>query len=515
MAEQDTHSSKIGRRLSSMRSSSLSELVSSSVSGWEFLAESYPPLRAYWPNLRSVSGPQTAFLILNDEEVFYGGAAGGGKSDALLAAALEYVDVPGYAALILRRSFTDLSLPGAAMSRSKQWLGGKAVWNEREKTWTFPSGATLTFGYVEREDDVYRYQSAEFQYIGFDELTQFSEAQYTYLFSRLRRTIDIPVPPRMRGASNPGNVGHTWVKKRFVDPRPDAPPFIPSKVADNPGLVVDEYRRSLSHLGDVLREQLLDGNWGAFEGMAFSKFGEANIVKSFPLSSGHSRIEAMDYGLNGTAWALVPTDFDGNVVFYDTLGAHDLLPDEVCELVIARRKSGWGFENTVWADPSLFHRTYGRGRFGQPTTLDLEFQESGVPIVRANNDPRAGLIRLRDLIEPDEKHKFPEWHPRAGELGSPRLFVVSHNTELIDALAGAPLQPIDKADGGEKINPEWEGRDRLGHFTAMARYGVMSRPGASMPAGEQEPDDPRAALLWRHRQRVEKRRPFDRSRYAF
>ena len=66
---------------------------------------------------------QAEFLACQAKEVFYGGAAGGGKSDALLMAALAYVDVPGYAALLLRRTFADLSLPGALMDRAHQWLG--------------------------------------------------------------------------------------------------------------------------------------------------------------------------------------------------------------------------------------------------------------------------------------------------------------------------------------------------------------------------------------------------------
>src|SRR4051812_7334087 len=88
--------------------------------------------------------PQEAFLSLDCREAMYGGAAGGGKSDALLMAALQYVDVPGYSALILRRTFPDLALPGAIMDRSKEWLHGTdAHWNENERRWTFPSGATL------------------------------------------------------------------------------------------------------------------------------------------------------------------------------------------------------------------------------------------------------------------------------------------------------------------------------------------------------------------------------------
>jgi hypothetical protein len=114
--------------------------------------------------------PQATFLLLNCYEAMYGGAAAGGKSDALLMAALQYVDVPGYSAILFRRSYPDLALPEAIMSRSKEWLKQTdAHWNEQSKRWTFPSGATLSFGYLDIEDDKYRYASAEFQFIGFDE----------------------------------------------------------------------------------------------------------------------------------------------------------------------------------------------------------------------------------------------------------------------------------------------------------------------------------------------------------
>jgi hypothetical protein len=197
--------------------------------------------------------------------------------------------------------------------------------------------------------------------------------------------------------------------------------------------------------------------------------------------------------LNGVAWALVATDFDGNLVFVDSIYRADLLPDEVAELVIAKRKGGWGLANAVLADPSIWHRTGGRDKWGNPATVATEFSDAGVAMTPAENDPRAGLLRLRTLMEPDPEHRFPDWHPRAGEFGSPRVFIVERACpELVEQLRAAPLQPIDKPDGGEKIDPEWEGRH--GHACAMSRYACLSRPGASKPAEVWDEDPRRRAM---------------------
>ena len=199
----------------------------------------------------------------------YGGAAGGGKSDALLMAALQYVGVPGYSAIIFRRTYSDLSLPGAIMERAHEWLiehvqSGEIKWNDNKKTFTFPSGATLTFGYMEHEKHKYRYQGAEFQFVGFDELTQFPESQYRYLFSRLRRLEGARVPIRMRSATNPGGVGHEWVKQRFlIEGQEKGRVFVPASVEDNPYLDQEEYVQSLQELDPFTRRQLLTGDWDA------------------------------------------------------------------------------------------------------------------------------------------------------------------------------------------------------------------------------------------------------------
>jgi hypothetical protein len=250
---------------------------------------------------------QKLFLDLEDKkEVFYGGAAGGGKSSALLMDALKYVDVPGYSALLLRRTYADLSKQGALMDRAKEWLTGTgAIWNEQRKVWTFPSGARLAFGYLETENDKYQYQGAEYQYIGFDELSQFTKTQYTYLFSRLRRLKDSDVPIRMRSGSNPGGVGSKWVNERFI-PEGFTPDdaieervwikhdtdeetgdqieryFVPARLDDNPHLDQEEYELSLRELDPVTRAQLRRGDWQiTVRGDILFMWSEPHIVISW------------------------------------------------------------------------------------------------------------------------------------------------------------------------------------------------------------------------------------------
>ena len=225
----------------------------------------------HWPH-----PPQARFLGMHIGrgrrvfEALFGGSAGGGKSDALLMGAAQFVHVPGFAALILRRTFQDLSLPGAIMDRAISWWKPMGVaWNGERKTFTFPSGATITFGYMQHEFDHLQYQGSEVQYCGWDELTQFPrESQYRYVsLSRVRRKANVPVPPRALSASNPGGPGHGWVRDRFIgDPAAGilAPhPYLPSRISDNPSIDRETYIEGLRDLHPTVRAQLLDGDWRA------------------------------------------------------------------------------------------------------------------------------------------------------------------------------------------------------------------------------------------------------------
>jgi len=179
--------------------------------------------------------------------------------------ALQHVDIPGYAAILFRRTYQDLSLPGGLIPRADEWLRGTdAHWRGDEYVWVFPSGARLQFGYIQHPGDEQRYRSAEFQYVGFDELTTFGEAMYRYLFSRLRRTVGLErsgVPLRMRAGTNPGGIGHDWVEGRFLDHPAPGTVFVPSLLTDNPALDQTAYLESLAYLDDVTLAQLRDGNW--------------------------------------------------------------------------------------------------------------------------------------------------------------------------------------------------------------------------------------------------------------
>ncbi len=212
---------------------------------------------------------QLLFLSLKGEEAFYGGAAGGGKSDALLMAALQYVNEPGYAALLLRRTFKALTLPEALLDRARMWLIG-VKWQGDSTSYVFPSGARLSFGYLEADKDVEQYQSAAFQFIGFDELTSFGKKAYDFLWSR-NRTSDPTLPLQMRSASNPGDVGHEWVLNRFVKDKnpyeiyeytntlPDGSSvsttrqFIPATAYDNPKIAdLQGYVAGMLNMGEAM-----------------------------------------------------------------------------------------------------------------------------------------------------------------------------------------------------------------------------------------------------------------------
>lgn len=232
---------------------------------------------AWRPNPR-----QTELLACADYEVLYGGAAGGGKSDALLMDCLGLNNPNGasisnsrYAAVIFRRSYGELA---EFEKRSLVWyprIAPGAKFNASDMVWRFPSGAQVWFAYCARYGDALQHQGREYQWIGWDELTHWPDADsYEFLLTRLRST-DPALPCTVRATTNPGGPGHTWVRDRWLIDDLGSPTriqdgqgrwrrFIPARLADNPFLG-DDYRRTLEGRSDMMRKALLDGRWDVLE----------------------------------------------------------------------------------------------------------------------------------------------------------------------------------------------------------------------------------------------------------
>ena len=236
------------------------------------------PVSRYIPNRRPTVKQAAALIALElRRAVLYGGAAGGGKSDWLLMAALQYVHCPGYHAIIFRRTFPQLNAADGLILRLRSWLvGSGATWNNGDHRWTFPSGATLTLSHMQHLNDREDHQGAAYHFVGFDELTQFEEGQFTYLFSRARRPSKGPgseIPVRVAATANPGGLGHEWVSRAwglgdwegsaqgFGKAGPEALAFIPAKLEDNPHLDTEDYEQTLMFLPEVERSRLRDGDW--------------------------------------------------------------------------------------------------------------------------------------------------------------------------------------------------------------------------------------------------------------
>ena len=212
-------------------------------------------------------------------EILYGGAAAGGKTLSLLMAAAQYVDVPEYSALLLRKTLTEQKPTGSMVDKTKKWWppGCGARYNANDMLWTFPSGARIQLAFLNTIEDAHRYRTSEFHFIGIDELTTLDDEEaYRFMFSRLRRLKTTDVPSRMRACTNPGGSGTVWVKRRWgLQGKPRGPVwhegrlFIPATMNDNPALDVDDYILSLGNIDPITRDQIKEGDWEAFHGGRF------------------------------------------------------------------------------------------------------------------------------------------------------------------------------------------------------------------------------------------------------
>ena len=429
-------------------------------------------------------GPQTKFLASTEQEVLYGGAAGGGKSYSMVADPVRYFANPHSRMLLVRRSTEELR---ELISVSKQ-LYPKAVpgikFMERDKTWVAPNGATLWMSYLDRDDDVMRYQGQAFNWIGFDELTQWPTSySWNYMRSRLRATKASGLPLYMRATSNPGGPGHQWVRKHFIEPSPPGESFwatdengevikwpkghtregeplfkrkfIPATLFDNPYLSEDGmYEANLLSLPEHQRRQLLEGDWDINEGSAFPEFNrQIHVVKPYDIPSNWTRFRACDYGYGshtGVVWiAVVPGS--EQLIVYRELYVSKIIATDLADMILDLE----GDEKVKYGvlDSSLWHK---RGDTGPSLAEQMILKGCRWrPADRSKGSRVSGKNEIHRRLQVDE---FTE---------EPRLVIFDNCTNIINQL---PTIPLDKK------NPEDVDTNSEDHLYDALRYGVMTRP---------------------------------------
>lgn len=406
---------------------------------------------------------QQMFLDLDDtREALFGGATGGGKTIALLADALKFVHKKDYSALLLRKSFPDLKQEGGLIDVAHGWLNKTdAKWNEQDKQWNFPSGASLRFGFLDVENDKYRYQGGEYQYIGFDEVTQFSESSYRYLFSRLRKKASLDVPLRMRGATNPGGVGGAWVYERFI-PEDFSPTraselkvwyktlengtqtaFVPSMLDDNPSLDKEAYLESLMELDEITREQYLKGDWLIqVRGDILYTYSEAHSVISwsqFQNIFGERHIPAHWMIQTLQDWGTTP-EHPCVTSWFATAGhnAPTINGVPLAKCVFLYR--GMMFTQCTAADVAkeIKRVMSHRGEISRCTSWRMsheassermEYHQQGLPFMNWKTGKTRGIEQLKDafaLTHTDKPHPF-----KPTLFGTPKLFLIVDDAELV------------------------------------------------------------------------------------
>ena len=436
-----------------------------------------------------------------EDEALYGGAAGGGKSDALVLEALRQIHIPHYKGLILRKTYPQLSELLEKSHRYYPLVDPGAVYNATEHVWKFSSGAKITFGSLPHAKDKYNYQGQAYDYIAFDELTQFTHEEYSYLFSRNR-----PGGPGtrcyIRATANPGGIGHGWVKERFITPAPPMKTvwetaavrfpdgreevrrrsriFVPSTVFDNAILLRNDpgYLTRLAMLPEAERKALLYGDWDSFSGQVFTEwrndpdhYGDrvgTHVISPFRIPKAWRILRGFDWGYTrpfSVGWYAV--DHDGRLYrireLYGCRAGSGGIPlpntgicknaDEIARMIRcieAEDPNRMGRAIRGVADPAIYQRNGG-------ASIGELMEREGVYWDKADNTRLAGKAQLHNRLAFDGQ-------------GIPMLYVFSTCRHFIRTIPALVYSQVDVED------VDTEGED---HIYDECRYVCMENPCAA------------------------------------
>ena len=411
------------------------------------------------PNAR-----QAEFFASRAKYTAYGGARGGGKSWALrrklVGLCLNYA---GIKCLLIRRTYAELK--ANHLNPFFKEYGEILHYSEAEKVILFQNGSRIFLGYCASERDVQRYQGQEYDIIAIDEATQLSEYQFSIFKASLRGVNDFP--KRIYLTCNPGGIGHSWVKRLFIDRRfhqnedPLEYRFVSAMVYDNEVLLKSDpsYVEQLKALPQRLRDAWLYGKWDVFEGQFFSEFDESkHVIEADAIPKNTKRYLAFDYGLDMLAVLLLAKDGEDNLYVERELCCQNLTLGEAAEK-IADFASGLGVEYAV-ASPDLWNRRQDSGKSG----FEIMQSVRAMPLMIAADDRRIpGWRALKEYLS------FRE--------GKPRLYICRCCSNLISSMQALLCDKNRIEDASSEPHS-------ITHTPEALRYAVMSR--LQKPEGEAE-----------------------------
>lgn len=361
---------------------------------------------------RTPNPKQREFFLSRARHTAYGGARGGGKSWAMrtkfvmLAARYD-----GLKILLLRRTLPELR--ENHIKPLQALLNGVAVYNEQNKEFLFPNGSRIKCGYCDAEKDVYQYQGQEYDVIGLEEATHFTESQMQFI-TTCNRSVRTDFSPRMYYTCNPGGVGHDWVKRLFIDrqysnsERPEDYVFIQASVYDNDVLMQrnPEYITTLENLPEHLRRAHLYGDWDVLEGQYFPEFRrDRHVCAPFEIPAHWRRFRSMDWGFNDPCcvlWHAVGPD--GRVYTYRELYVRQTLARDVAARIVELTD----MERIAYtvASPDAWQKRGQRDVDGE--CIAEIFGKHGVPLLKADTDRIIGWNMMREYMA-DAPDGLPRW----------------------------------------------------------------------------------------------------------
>ncbi len=377
---------------------------------------------------RHHAGEQETFCARSEFEALYGGAAGPGKTDCLIALASRLVGRPGYKGILFRRTYPRLQEIADRCFERYPSLGGEFQAGARR--WYFPGGdATrsakpfIQLGHMQHEEDRRDYQGKEFQFAGFDELTEFTEDQYLFLVGSRVRSKHADIPSRVRCTTNPGGIGMKWVKERFIDRAKPGQTyidpvtglsriFIPGRLDDNPTLTESDpgYLARLMSLPEIERRRLIEGDWDIFVGQVFPELGAAHRIEPFDVPREWPRFMAMDWGHASpfsVGWYAIDDDTGVMFRYREWYGCKKgvrneglrMVAREVAQGILEREDPTEKIRLRI-ADPKIFDKLPGyRQKEVIGTTIADDMQSEGLYFQKANNNRIQGKMQVHKRLQ--------------------------------------------------------------------------------------------------------------------